>query len=88
MPHRPSPSRAAEDDDLVDGTATISHTAVGVGYDGVTGEVDAIEQDNDTAGLVFSTTDVDVPEGGDATYTVKLSRPAQHLSHLGNLQGD
>ena len=64
--------RAAEDDDLVDGTATISHTAVGVGYDGVTGEVDATEQDNDTAGLVFSSTAVDVPEGGDATYTVRL----------------
>ena len=64
--------RAAEDDDLVNGTATISHTAVGGGYDGVTGEVDATEQDNDTAGLVFSSTDVDVPEGGDATYTVRL----------------
>ena len=64
--------RAKEDDDLVDGTATISHTAVGGGYDGVTGEVDATEQDNDTAGLVFSTTDVEVPEGGSATYTVRL----------------
>ena len=63
---------AAEDDDLVDGTATISHTAVGGGYDGVTGEVDATEDDNDTAGLVFSSTDVDVPEGADATYTVRL----------------
>ena len=63
---------AAEDDDLVDGTATISHTAVGGGYDGVTGEVDATEDDNDTAGLVFSSTDVNVPEGADATYTVRL----------------
>ena len=64
---------AGEDDDLVDGTATISHTAVGGGYDGITGEVEATEQDNDTAGLVFSSIDVEVPEGGSATYTVELS---------------
>ena len=69
----PLPFEAAEDLDLSNGTATFRHTASGAEYAGVTGDVTATEQDNDTAGLVFSTTDVDVPEGGDVTYTVRLS---------------
>ena len=65
--------RAGEDDDGLNGTAPLLHTALGGGYDGITGSVDATEDDNDSASLFFSNTDLQVPEGGDATYTVSLA---------------
>ena len=40
---------AAHDDDEEDGTATITHTASGGGYDGVTAAVTAIEEDDEGA---------------------------------------
>ena len=65
--------RAAEDDDGADGSATIGHTALGGGYDNITGDVTATEDDNDSASLVFSTTSPSVPENDSSTYTLSLS---------------
>ena len=64
---------AAEDDDLADGSATIRHSASGGGYGGVTRNVTATEDDNDTAALSFTRTSVTVPEGGNAAYSVSLA---------------
>ena len=63
---------AGQDDDGVDDTATISHSASGGGYDSVTGDVGVEVSDNDSAALVFSRTLVSVTEGGRATYSVRL----------------
>ena len=64
---------AAEDDDAVNGAATIEHTASGGGYGGVTvSSVTATEEDNDTAGVTVTPTALMVAEGGSATYTVVL----------------
>ena len=53
---------------------TIAHTASGGDYAGVTGDVAVTVTDDDTRGLVFSGTPVDVAEdGGTDTYSVKLS---------------
>ena len=43
--------RAAEDNDLADGSATFWHSASGGGYGGVTASVTATEDDDDTAQL-------------------------------------
>ncbi len=40
---------AREDEDLVDGTATLTHSASGGGYDSITVDTTAMEIDNDTA---------------------------------------
>ena len=64
---------AASDNDLANGMATIAHTAIGGGYDGVTGDVTATEQDDDTGQLLFSKSSLTVPEGGSTTYTVTLA---------------
>ena len=72
---------AGQDDDLVDGTATIGHTAIGGGYDAVTGEVEATEDDDDTASLLFSDSSVMPTEGSSASYTVRLAtQPSDPVS--------
>ena len=64
---------AAEDDDAINGAATIEHTVSGGGYGGVTvSSVTATEEDNDTAGVTVTPTALTVAEGGSATYTVVL----------------
>ena len=65
---------AAEDDDLVDGTATIRHSGLGGGYASVAADVTATEDDNDSAAMVFSSTSVTVPEGGSRVYTIRLAQ--------------
>ena len=68
---------AAQDNDLTDGSATIGHTAAGGGYGGVTKDVTATEDDDDTAALSFSKDSVTVTEGKTATYSVSLAyRPS------------
>ena len=58
---------------------TLTHTATGGGYAGVTGDVTVVTIDNDTPiipgtpGLVFSRTVVPVDEGSTETYTVALA---------------
>ena len=64
---------AAEDDDALNGEATIEHSASGGGYGGVSvSSVTATEEDNDTAGVTVTPTVLTVPEGGSSTYTVAL----------------
>ena len=64
---------AAEDDDALNGVATIEHAASGGGYDNVSvSSVTATEADNDTAGVTVTPTALSVPEGSNAKYTVVL----------------
>ena len=63
--------RAAQDNDLADGSATFWHSASEGGYGGVTASITASEDDDDTAQFLFSATSVTVPEDGTATYTVR-----------------
>ena len=64
---------AAEDDDAINGSATITHTASGGDYADVTiSSVTATELDNDTRGVTVAPTTLRVPEGGSAAYTVVL----------------
>ena len=64
---------ASEDEDAVNGSAQITHTASGADYGQVTGMLDAVEVENDTPGLMLSNSPVSIPEGGTAVYTVKLA---------------
>ena len=66
---------AAEDDDGEAGIATFAHNAVSADstYNGIgTPGVKATEADNDSIGVKVSPTTLSVPEGGSATYTVRL----------------
>ena len=66
---------AAEDDDGAAGTAQFGHNVISPGtvYHGVsTPGLRATEDDNDTIGVIVSPTALSVPEGGSATYTVRL----------------
>ena len=63
---------AGEDDDTADDTATLAHAASGGGYS-LSANLAVTVTDDDTAGLVFSPTSLDVDEGDDASYTVKLA---------------
>ena len=63
---------AAEDDDTADDTATLAHAAAGGGYS-LSANLAVTVTDDDTAGLVFAPTSLDVDEGDDASYTVKLA---------------
>ena len=73
--------QAAEDEDGENGTAVIEHRASGGGYNSVTAELTATEDDNDTKGLTFSSSSVTVPEGSTASYTVKLAtRPTGNVT--------
>ena len=67
---------AAQDSDTADGSATLTHTATSSdsGYNGVTiANVTATEDDDDAPGALVSKTAVSVPEGGSATWTVRLA---------------
>ena len=70
---------AAADVDASDGTATITHTAVGGGYDGIFIPAVAVsEQDDDTPGVTVSQTTLTIPEGESRSYTVVLNtRPTR-----------
>ena len=59
---------AAEDADAASGQATVRCTAPGM----TTKEVTILEQENDTQSIIIDTTSVSVPEGGTATFQVKL----------------
>ena len=66
---------AAEDDDGQAGVATITHNLVSADsiYGGIgTPSVKATEADNDSIEVKVSPTTLSVPEGGSATYTVRL----------------
>ena len=64
---------AAEDADAADDTANLRHRPSGGGYgSGQNKDLIVTVTDYDTAGLMLSTTFLDVDEGGQAAYTVKL----------------
>ena len=66
---------AADDDDGEAGVAIIKHNAVSDDsvYDGIpTPGVRATEKENDEIEVIISPTALSVPEGGSATYTVRL----------------
>ena len=64
---------AAEDADAADDTANLRHRPSGGGYgSGQNKDLIVTVTDYDTAGLMLSTTFLDVDEGGQNTYTVKL----------------
>ena len=72
--------RAAEDADTVADTATVVHTAGGGDYAGVSADLAVTANDNDTPGVTVSRTALEVPEGGNATYTVVLNtQPASNV---------
>ncbi len=66
--------RAAEDPDgVTNPTVTLTHHASGGGYSGASvGSVVVSVTENDTAGATVSVTDLEVTEGGSATYTIRL----------------
>ena len=62
---------AAEDDDGIDDSATISLSASGGGFDGVTGSA-AVTVTDDERALDLSGSPLTIDEGGSGTFTVKL----------------
>ena len=75
--------RAASDDDGIDGSASLMHTASGGDYGtpSVTGTVSVTVADDDTPALVLSSTALTVGEGASATYTVRLAtRPLEAVT--------
>ena len=64
---------AGEDPDAANDTATLLHTASGGDYAGETASVAVTTIDDESAGLVLSTTTLGVDEGDDGEYTVRLA---------------
>jgi len=64
---------AGEDDDGVNDTAMLTNTASGGDYADISKDVDITVIDNDDIELVVSTDELEVPEGGNNTYTIELS---------------
>ena len=74
---------AGQDDDGADDTATLTHTATGGNYAGVTATLAVTVDDDETVSVVLSESALSVDEGDAAggTYTVKLSHaPAQAVT--------
>ncbi len=67
--------KAGQDDDAVNDTATLTHTASGGDYANVTRDLPVTVTDNDSAGLVISKDNLTVGEGDAAgmSYTVALT---------------
>ena len=67
--------KAGQDNDAVNDTATLTHTASGGDYVNVTKDLPVSITDDDTAAIVLSETDLTVTEGDAAgsSYTVKLA---------------
>ncbi len=64
---------AAEDNNAVDEQVTLTHRASGGDYGSVNiGEVVVTADDNDTAGVTVSVSELTVAEGASVTYTVQL----------------
>ena len=72
---------AEQDDDAMDDTATLLHTASGANYGGVQGNVAVTVKDDDTPGLELSVSSLAIEEGGSKGYTVALAtRPAANVA--------
>ncbi len=57
---------AGQDDDTANGTATLSHTATGGGYNSVTGNVAVTVTDDDSPSVTLSVSAASITEGGSA----------------------
>ena len=66
---------ARHDDDAGDDIVTLTHAASGADYGDVTGTVAVTVEDDEIAALGLSATQLTVPEGDRATYTVVLKTP-------------
>ena len=64
---------ATNDADAEDRSATITHSAEGADYAGVTKELFVTIRDDETQGVLVSSTMLTVPEGGNETYTIVLT---------------
>ncbi len=64
---------AGQDDDAVDDTATLTHTATGGDYAGETADLPVTVNDDESVGIVLTPTSLNPNEGGTPTYTVVLS---------------
>ena len=64
---------AGQDDDAVEDTATLTHTAAGSDYNSVTKDLPVTVTDTDTPNLVLSKPELTVTEGASESYTVKLA---------------
>ncbi|MBF2753760.1 MAG: autotransporter outer membrane beta-barrel domain-containing protein, partial [Gammaproteobacteria bacterium AqS3] len=68
--------RSLDDDDLEDGVETLTLSANGGEYEGVSAEVVVSVLDNDRSpGLSVSATQIDLSEGSSAHFTVQLNSP-------------
>ena len=64
---------AVEDPDSVNGTLSIALTASGADYEGIEGSIGVDVTDNDTPGLTIDPSRLEVDEGSDENFTVKLT---------------
>ena len=64
--------KAGQDDDGANDTATLTHTASGGDYAGITADLPVTVTDDDTAAIVLSETGLTVTEGTPRGETVKL----------------
>ena len=70
-----------DDDDAGDESVTVTVTAAGGDYGGVTAEVDVSVTDGDAAALVVDPDSLTVPENGSGTFAVRLAtRPSASVS--------
>ena len=64
---------AGEDDDAVEDTATLTHTAAGGGYASVSKDLPVTVTDNDDQGITVEPTDLTLDAGETGTYEVTLT---------------
>ncbi|TGG93000.1 MAG: hypothetical protein ERJ67_05035, partial [Aphanocapsa feldmannii 277cV] len=62
-----------EDDDAVDDTVTLSHTASGGDYGSVTADLNVTVSDDEIAALLLTPSSLTVTEGDSGSYTVSLA---------------
>ena len=65
---------ADADDDGTDDPATLTHSASGGGYGGISKDLLVTVKDDDEPDLMLSVSSLGVAEGADTTYTVKSRR--------------
>ena len=70
---------AGHDDDVEDDKVTLTLRASGGGYNGVRDNVSVTIEDDDTASLIITPTELEIPEEESRTFTVNLSRPSSSL---------
>ncbi|TGG83163.1 MAG: hypothetical protein ERJ69_04080, partial [Aphanocapsa feldmannii 288cV] len=64
---------AGQDDDAIDDTVTLSHSASGGDYGSLTADLNVTVTDDETAALLLTPSSLSVSEGGSGSYTVALA---------------